>query len=300
MRVSKFIQECKSRIATGSFIILWVLGSFICGCKEKNSDTLILKETNVLITKGDYSAAILLLDSCVDEGIKTKEIYLNLGICYFNLRSYEKALFYFNQLLEKYPNYSNCYDNRGFLYQKLGKYELSIRDFNKAVSLNPESYKTYANRGYSYFSLYQYELALRDYNKSISLNPDYPYVYNSRGVLFHKMRSIDKAIADFTTALKLKGDYSEASYNLAETLFRKGKSADAKAILYSINVSDSSVLFKVNYLLGIIHISEKDTISACKCFGNLLNKGYADVESFHEKFCEPKVQMLPLQQQIIK
>jgi tetratricopeptide (TPR) repeat protein len=58
-------------------------------------------------------------------------------------RDLDKALYYANQGIEKYPDRWEFYDMRGVIYYKQGEYDKSLSDIEKAYELDPYNNKQF-------------------------------------------------------------------------------------------------------------------------------------------------------------
>lgn len=65
----------------------------------------------------------------------------------------------------------NSYINRGVAYHRLGSYQLAIEDYDVALSISPNLADALKNRGLSYEAMGQYQEALRDFELFLTLIP---------------------------------------------------------------------------------------------------------------------------------
>ncbi len=99
----------------------------------------------------------------------------------------KKAVDYLSKAIQAQPNYANAYIQRGMAYIELGSYQSAIQDYNQALlfTTDPNSLAKISDKaGVAYAHLGQYKKAIDGFNKAISLKPDYPDAYNNRGIVY--------------------------------------------------------------------------------------------------------------------
>ncbi len=94
---------------------------------------------------------------------------LNLGLIYREQKEYISAIYEYNYIIDKDPQYELAYQNRGAAYQESGQYKEVLEDLDKAIELNPMNSECYCMRGYLYLLERQYDLALINYAMVIKL-----------------------------------------------------------------------------------------------------------------------------------
>lgn len=103
--------------------------------------------------------------------------YNNLGVAYFDVRRYDRALENYNLALSYDPNYASAYNNRGNALAMQGRFKEALPDFTQAVTLKPDYGQGYYNRSLTYANLGLYEQAYKDLVVSGQLgykaNPQY-------------------------------------------------------------------------------------------------------------------------------
>lgn len=82
-------------------------------------------------------------------------------------------------------------------------YEKAITYFEKMVEIEPESYRALYNLGITYFNLGNLEKALESYNKALEIKPDYKYCYYNIGYLYEVRSDLDKAMEFYEKALNI-------------------------------------------------------------------------------------------------
>lgn len=175
-----------------------------------NAFTLIPKQALLYYYGGIILLSLKSWDSAVfnfNQASKIKpdfaEAYLRRGIAYFNLRQYESALADFETAIKYDPGLVDAYNYRGALYAKQRKYNKALVEFARAIHLNPASAISYTNHGSALYHLGKYRDALTDFNKAISLDPSDKRAYVGRGFILAKLSRNREALEDFNRAIEL-------------------------------------------------------------------------------------------------
>ncbi|MEI0495856.1 tetratricopeptide repeat protein [Brachyspira intermedia] len=132
----------------------------------------------------------------------------------YNNKEYDKAINYYNQIIEiiddllkgydenseEYSKYKNnyliAYNNRANAKSDLGLYEEAIKDFDKAIELNPNNFMAYYNKGLAKSDLGHNEEAYNNFIKGYDLADD-------TSKKEYKQRIIDLARDGNETAIKI-------------------------------------------------------------------------------------------------
>lgn len=78
----------------------------------------------------------------------------------------------FEHAIKADPSYPEATNNLGVLYYNLHNYGKAIKYYRKAIKLNPDSASFHSNLGTAYFSKKEYELASHEYAAALSLDPE--------------------------------------------------------------------------------------------------------------------------------
>jgi len=105
----------------------------------------------------------------------------------FKKRSFEMAIYHYNEAIRINPVYAHAYYNRGIVYYTLGQKQLALEDFKEAIRIipkNPNYAEAYNNLGVTYTDLGHYQLAIENYAEAIRLKPDYAEAWNNRAYAY--------------------------------------------------------------------------------------------------------------------
>jgi tetratricopeptide (TPR) repeat protein len=84
----------------------------------------------------------------------------------YEIPKLQKAIQYYNQALQIFPELGFIYYNRGNLYNKMQDYMAAIDDYNKAISLQPDIAEAYYNKGLTLLLLKDNEAACPNLSKA--------------------------------------------------------------------------------------------------------------------------------------
>lgn len=159
-----------------------------------------------------------------------------------------------HELIEKTtatPHNFEAHFDLGVEYFKLQHYEKAIVSLNRAIELEPTFAQTYLNLGLVYISQEQYEKAREQFTKAIQYRPDYIKAYYFRGLTEQNLKNDAGAIDNFSKTLQLNPHHFEAAYNLGRLYRNNGKpqeSISAYERAANIDPKNINALFELAYM----------------------------------------------------
>ena len=102
---------------------------------------------------------------------ETDDIF-STAMFYYIKEDYEKALPFFKQYLQTYPDSDDAWFYAGVCYGKLGRNQEAIQAYKQAIGLKPDFAGAHNNMGIAYNDLGRYEEAIQAYKQAIRLKPD--------------------------------------------------------------------------------------------------------------------------------
>jgi len=108
----------------------------------------------------------------IDPG--NKEVTYYLALFYQETNNYDKAIQFYNAILDDDPDFYFALYNIGFInLVYLKDFETAIDYFTQTVDINSEYADAYYNRGFAYELLKDVDNSRSDYNKALEFNPNY-------------------------------------------------------------------------------------------------------------------------------
>lgn len=170
-----------------------------------------------------------------DEALQEKadaELYHDVGFAWYRKRDYDKALFYFNKMMELQPD-ADAYFWRAETLIQMNEYEKALEDLttgiaNKNSLANPENLSTlYCRRGLCYHRLDRNKEALKEQDKAVKLEPEESAFYYWRATVLMAMNKTDKALADLDIVIKHNPEDTDAYLDRSLCWDAKGENKKA-------------------------------------------------------------------------
>ena len=151
----------------------------------------------------DYKAAIADYNKTIEINPKFSWAYLDRALALGRMKHWDEAIADYGRAIELDKNYASAYNGRAWSYCKIGKYEAALVDANKAIELMPNEANYLDTRAEAYSGLKRYAEALTDLDNAIKLSPAEGWLYHNRGEVHRLAGDETKAQADFDKARKL-------------------------------------------------------------------------------------------------
>jgi predicted O-linked N-acetylglucosamine transferase (SPINDLY family) len=141
----------------------------------------------VLIRLGRLGEAHALLERGYLVDPLNRELLLNHGLLLFEERQYERAIAFYDRLLEREPSCAEAWLNRGVCLGALGLPEAAIASYDRSIEINPNYAEAWSNRGVAFNDLGLQAEALVSYARAAELKPD---ASGALGALVHARMKI--------------------------------------------------------------------------------------------------------------
>ncbi|KAI9332143.1 hypothetical protein DFJ73DRAFT_64411 [Zopfochytrium polystomum] len=165
---------------------------------------------------GDNEGAIRDLLRSLEYNKRDTATYLQLGICYENLRDWGNAVSEFTRCISICPDFAKAYYHRGICKLHEG-FDKGVADLDKALKFDPKFFEAYLSRASYYHSKGAYAEGIEDCNEALRLEPSSIRAYLLRGACKCKLHQYGLAISDFTRSIQLDKGCHFAFYNRAVT-----------------------------------------------------------------------------------
>ena len=97
--------------------------------------------------------------------------YFEKGIQAMNLRNYPLAIRFFNNLIEKDPNFAEGWNKRATVHFMMGNFDQSMQDIIKTLELEPRHFGALDGMGLIFIHQGQFQQALDVYDKMLEIFP---------------------------------------------------------------------------------------------------------------------------------
>ena len=149
-----------------------------------------------------------------------------LGEQAFNLGSYEVALGFYDQLLQRQPDLAEAWLKRGNVLDALGHYGEAVQSYerygsgieNILSSSTANDSNALFEKGNALLNLGRYEEAIAAYDAALTIKPDKHDALSNKGVALVKLGRYEEAIIAYDAALMIKPDDHRALTNKGAVL----------------------------------------------------------------------------------
>ena len=258
--------------------------------KEKVQVLIKLSELNLLNFPAEaveYAKKALNLARLIKYEAGELEALAKVGVSNHYLGNYEKALEYYNQLLNIYrkkgdKKYIAGYlNNIGACYYKLGNYDKALGNYHESLKIREEledkkgMASSLNNIGNIYDDLSKYYKALEYYSRSLTIKEKLndkkgmESTLNNIGIIYNKLGKYDKALDYHQRSLKIKTEIGNkkgiaiALYNIGKVYEEKDNYNDAlkyfqQALQYKEEAGDKWGISNTCLSIGSIYLKIKN------------------------------------------
>jgi tetratricopeptide (TPR) repeat protein len=205
------------------------------------------------------------LQTAVDDGVRSNEVFYMLGNCYIQQREPDKsraafaamfqvpppsaaahlltAQFMVRQEFEEFalkeltraaeldPKLPQVHYLLGILAIFRNEIDKGIEELNREIAINPSSAMAFYKLGDAYTRREDWDAAIPPLQKSIWLNPDYSGPYILLGKAYLKKDDLTSAEGMLRRAIKMDPVNYQAHYSLGQVLLKAGKTEEGRRIL---------------------------------------------------------------------
>lgn len=154
-----------------------------------------------------------------------------LGLCYTQLKQYDEAVLFLEQVITSHSNVLYIYQCRmllSYIYAVTEQYKMADFELRRLVEDGYESVQVYCSYGYVYYHQGNLEKAMDYFGKAIDLDPEHAATLNSIGyILADEDIDPEKAVTYCRKAVQKNPDYYPFLDSLGWALFKAGKSDEA-------------------------------------------------------------------------
>ena len=150
----------------------------------------------------------------VEEWLTTAEGLYFSGLIFLWTDDYEKALPYFQNAVEKDPNYADAWFYIGYCNGELGRHTEEIEAYKQAIRIKPDYAEAHYNLGAAYVSLGRYYEASEAYKQAIRLKPDWADAHYCLGLTYWLLEGRDSALQEYRILKDLDEDLANQLFNL--------------------------------------------------------------------------------------
>ena len=138
-----------------------------------------------------------------------------VAVIYSARGEFDKAIEYWNKLLELNPDYQKVHKNIGSALFKLDRYEDAVDHWQKACEKDGSDFELYNNIAAAMVHLGKVEDAIAYWNVSLGINSDQPKIHNKMALFYYQQGNEGKAVEQWKKARGLNPDFARVLNDLA-------------------------------------------------------------------------------------
>lgn len=192
------------------------------------SEALALKGTDLLEKEQAGAAKAIFLDALKYDP-RNAAAYFGLGEVYAELDQFADAIASYERSLESNTDLTEIYVPLGILYFQIGEIAKADQMLSRAVASSAGSAQTQYFVGMVRSSQNRNEEALAAFQSAKTIDPTYAEAFFNSAELLVRLKRPADAIPDYKRAIELKPGYFDAQFGLGEAYYETGNYADAVA-----------------------------------------------------------------------
>jgi arylsulfatase A-like enzyme/Flp pilus assembly protein TadD len=176
---------------------------------------------------GNYEKSVQKLTT----GLKTEEnsvpVHYLLGLNYYRLRDFPKAIDEFQRVLQLTPDYELAVFQLGLALARAGDFDQAIKMLKRALELDGTNFSAAYNLGATYARKQMAPEAVASVRETIRIAPEYAPGHRALGELLLYQGQTDESLAELRQAVALDPNDANAHAALAKVLSAKHLNAEA-------------------------------------------------------------------------
>lgn len=163
--------------------------------------------------KNEHNASIDAFNNCIKINSKNESARFNLANQYIKIKNFDLAISEYQTILQSNPSAQDTLYNIAFCYLTfLEDYDKAIQYFNLLLNYNSIHTDAMFNLAVSHYKNGNKEKAIELYNEITLLFPEYAIAYYNLGNLYYELGRKDKAIVAIEKYLHTPKEVSEYNY----------------------------------------------------------------------------------------
>lgn len=156
------------------------------------------------------------------------EYSFELAEAYWNSGEAEKGFEWYEQALQRNPEFWPALYGYGTALAKTGRHDRAIALLERAVAAMPQSAASRAHLGLALLEAGRVDEAATALGEAVARDPDVPEAHNTLGGALLRKGDAAAAESAFREAIRVQPDYAEAHKNLADVLLARGEVRQAR------------------------------------------------------------------------
>ena len=233
--------------------------------KDDDSNITYLKAlANVYVKSNEDEKAIPYYEQIINFYPHDIEAMNSLGAIYRRIKQYQKSV----EILKKAQheqNISSVNYNLGFTFKEMGNYEDAIECFESVITENPDDVLTYNHLGSIYLLQKNYEKSVNSFKHGLQVDQNHPILNYNLARCYAESKNYRDSIKYFEKALRTRPGWIEAVRDFSDVLVKCQKNSSAQELVertIKMHPQNADLLC----ILGNIFLSQFDYDNAVKTF----------------------------------
>ncbi len=228
------------------------------------------------------------LQKLLDEDQTSLEaMYYRGNYFLYGLGDPNKALYEFEKILAKDPNFILAHYDLAVAYRDLGMIEKAIGQYEKTLELNPGFPEALSNLGGYYFRSGKLNKAVELLKKAVQVYPNFIQALSNLGAALNKQGHPDEAVRLLKKALALDPEFAIANFNLGNSLFALNRMDEAQKV-FELSQKQGIDFLSMHWKLYEIHKKSQRIPDAEKELKTIL-----EIDPFNEE-AKKRLSELPI------
>jgi arylsulfatase A-like enzyme/Tfp pilus assembly protein PilF len=176
---------------------------------------------------GQYQDSTDKLTTALKTEPESVPVHYLLGLNYYRLREFAKAVKEFERVLQLSPDYELATFQLGLAYARAGDPDHAIQTLKRALELDGTNFSAAFNLGAAYTQKQMAPEAMAAFRQSVAINPEYAPGHRALGELLLYQGQIDESVAELRRSVELDPRDPGAHAALAKALSAKGLNTEA-------------------------------------------------------------------------
>jgi arylsulfatase A-like enzyme/Flp pilus assembly protein TadD len=176
---------------------------------------------------GEYRSSTEKLNAALKTEPDSVPVHYLLGLNYYRLREYPKAIVNLQRVLELSPDYALAAFQLGLAYAQNGDFDQAIQMLKRTLELDGTNFSAAYNLGAAYLRKEMIPEAAEAFRQAATINPEYAEAHRSLGEVLLYQGQVDQALAELRRATELDPHDPGTHAALAKALAEKGLNAEA-------------------------------------------------------------------------
>ncbi|MCO4784172.1 MAG: tetratricopeptide repeat protein [Candidatus Cloacimonetes bacterium] len=129
-----------------------------------------------------------------------RDLFYKRAYSYFQLKKYDKSLFYFDELLKSYPDFRDGWYNRGSLLEAMSRANEALSSYDKAIEINSGTWWIHYDRAVLLIKMKKDLMAMIALKKVLALRENNAWAHFELGNITYRQKKYVNALKYYLKA----------------------------------------------------------------------------------------------------